>query len=168
MSETIPLLFCLQAMLPKTSLRQLHHIVFGMLCNPRQATMLGLSRWTEKGGSYRTIQRFYCTPVDWLQGHWLILQTHLLDLDRGYLLAGDEVVVSKAGKKTYGVGRFFSSIVQRPIASVSFIALSLIDVEARQSYPLCVAQIMPTPKQSESEKPMPKRKPGRPKGRKDL
>ena len=96
-----------------------------------------------------------------------MLKTHLVQSDRVYLLAGDEVVVSKAGKKTHGVGRFFSSIAQRPIASVSFLALSLIDVEARQSYPLCVEQIMPTEKSPDPEKPAPKRKRGRPKGRKD-
>jgi putative transposase len=96
-----------------------------------------------------------------------VLKTHLVQSDRVYLLAGDEVVVSKAGKKTHGVGRFFSSIVQRPIASVSFMALSLIDVEARQSYPLYVEQIMPVKKPAEPEKPAPKRKRGRPKGRKN-
>ena len=167
MSEIIPLLFCLQPILTKTSLRQLRHVVFAMLCNPSQATMLGLSRWTEKGGSYRTLQRLYRTPIDWLAVHWLILKTHLLQSDRVYLLAGDEVVVSKSGKKTHGVGRFFSSIVQRPIASVSFMALSLIDVEARQSYPLCVEQIMPVAKSSDPKKPALKHKRGRPKGRKN-
>jgi len=167
MSEIIPLLLCLQPILTKTSLRQLRHVLFAMLCNPSQATMLGLSRWTEKGGSYRTIQRLYRTPIDWLQVHWLILKTHLLQADRVYLLAGDEVVVNKAGKKTHGVGRFFSSIAQRPVASVSFMALSLIDVEARQSYPLCVEQILPVAKPTEPEKPVSKRKRGRPKGRKN-
>lgn len=167
MSEIIPLLICLQPIISKTSLRQLRHVVFALLCNPTQATMLGLSRWTEKGGSYRTIQRLYRTPMDWLQVHWLVLKTHLVQSDRVYLLAGDEVVVSKSGKKTHGVGRFFSSIVQRPIASVSFMALSLIDVEARQSYPLCVEQIMPIKKPAEPEKPALKRKRGRPKGRKN-
>ena len=167
MSEIIPLLFCLQAMLTKTSLRQLHHVVFAMLCNPSQATMLGLSRWTEKGGSYRTMQRLYRTPIDWLQVHWLILKTHLIQSERVYLLAGDEVVVNKSGKKTHGVGRFFSSIAQRPVASVSFMTLSLIDVEARESYPLCVEQIMPVVKPTELDEPAPKRKRGRPKGRKN-
>ena len=167
MPEIIPLLICLKPHLSTTTLRQLLHVIYAMLCNPSQATMLGLSRWTEKGGSYRTIQRLYRLPIDWLQVHWLILKPHLLQSDRVYLLAGDEVVVSKAGKKTYGVGRFFSSIAQRPIASVSFMALSLIDVEARQSYPLYVEQIMPAQKPSKPEKSEPKRKRGRPKGRKN-
>jgi putative transposase len=167
MSEIIPLLICLQPILTRTSLRQLHHVVFAMLCNPSQATMLGLSRWTEKGGSYRTIQRLYRSPMDWLQVHWMVLKTHLIQSNRVYLLAGDEVVVNKAGKQTHGVGRFFSSIAQRPVASVSFMALSLIDVEARQSYPLSVEQIMPVEKSPEPETPAPKRQRGRPKGRKN-
>lgn len=52
MSEIIPLLLCLEAQLSLTTLRQLRQVVFAMLCNPGRATMLGLSRWTEKGGSY--------------------------------------------------------------------------------------------------------------------
>jgi hypothetical protein len=41
--------------------------------------------------------------------------------------------------------------------------LSLIDVEARQLYPLGVDQIMPVEKSTEPEKPALKRKRGRPK-----
>jgi len=167
MSEIIPLLLCLQPILSQTTLRQLRHVAFAMMCNPKQATMLGLSRWSEKGGSYRTMQRLYHTPIAWVQVHWLVLKAHLLKSDGVYLLAGDEVVVSKAGKKTHGVGRFYSGLAQRTIPSVSFMTLALIDVEHRQSYPLYVEQIMPVEKASEPEKPAPKRKRGRPKGRKN-
>ncbi len=167
MSEIIPLLLCLQPILTKTTLRQLHHVVFAMLCSPNRASMLGLSRWTEKGGSYRTIQRLYLTPINWLQVHWLAFNTHWWRSDGVYLLAGDEVVVSKAGKTTHGVGRFYSGLAQRVIPSVSFMVVSLIDVERRQSYPLYVEQIMPVEKVSEPPVPAPKRKRGRPKGRKN-
>ena len=167
MSEIIPLLMCLQPLLTKTTLRQLHHVVFAMLCNPNPATMRSLSRWSEKGGSYRTIQRLYRTPIDWLEVHWLLVKTHLLKSDAVYLLAGDEVVVSKAGKTTHGVGRFYSGLARRVIPGVSFMVLSLIDVEARQSYPLCVEQILPVRKASTPDTPPPKRQPGRPKGRKN-
>ena len=40
-----------------------------------------------------------------------------------YLLAGDEVVISKAGKKTYGLDRFFSSLISKPISGLSFFTL---------------------------------------------
>ena len=128
MNEIIPLLMCLETQLSTTHLRQLRHIVLAMLCIPQRATMLSLSRWTEKGGSYRTVQRFYQTPLNWLQLHWTIIQSHLLSPDGEYILAADEVVVSKAGKKTHGVGRFYSGLAQRGIPSVSFLTFSLIDV----------------------------------------
>ena|GEM_PF-2968225 len=64
-------------------------------------------------------------------------------LRAAYMLAGDEVGVSKAGKQTYGLGRFYSSIAQRPIAGLSFFALSLVDVRQRRAYPLSVQQRLP-------------------------
>lgn len=166
MSEIIPLLICLEPYLSSTSLRQLRHVVFAMLCNPNRATMLGLSRWAEKGGSYRTLQRFYHTPVNWMLIHWALLKTHRLKADGVYLLAGDEVVIDKAGKKTHGLGRFYSGLAQRVIPSVSVMALSVIDVAARQSYPLYVEQIIPMEKTATPVPSAPKRKPGRPKGSK--
>ena len=69
--------------------------------------------------------------------------------------------------QTHGVGRFYSGLAQRVIPSVSFMAWSLIDVERRQSYPLCVEQILPVEKASEPDSPRPKRQRGRPKGRKN-
>jgi len=167
MTEIVPLVICLEAHLSATLLRQLCHVVFAMLCIPDKATMLGLSRWTEKGGSYRTLQRLYQTPINWFLIHKTLLQTHLLRSDDLYLLAGDEVVVSKAGKKTHGVGRFYSGLAQRVIPSISFLALSLIDVQERRSYPLHVEQIMPTTTVKEKPTAAPKRGRGRPKGSKN-
>jgi len=167
MPEIIPLLVCLEPYLSSTSLRQLHHVVFAMLCVPKRATMLGLSRWSEKGGSYRTIQRLYHTPLNWLEIHWVFLKTHLLTSDKFYLLAGDEVVEAKSGKKTHGVGRFYSGLAQRVIPSVSVLALSLVDVESRQSYPLSVQQIMPKVQSAPEPLPTIKKGRGRPKGSKN-
>jgi putative transposase len=129
--------------------------------------MLGLSRWTEKGGSYRTLQRLYQTPINWMLVHWTLVQTHLVRSEGCYVLAGDEVVVSKAGQKTYGVGRFYSGLAQQVIPSVSFFAISLIDVQARRSYPLHIQQRLPTPKSAETLPPAPKRPRGRLQGSKN-
>ena len=167
MLEIIPLLLCLEPYLSSTSLRQMRHVVFAMLCSPHRATMLGLSRWTEKGGSYRTLQRLYQTPMNWFRIHWTLLQTHVLKSDGLYLLAGDEVIVSKAGKQTHGVGRFYSGLAQRVLPSVSFLALALIDVEQRRSYPLYIEQLMPSSSDQKTNSPAPKRARGRPKGSKN-
>jgi len=128
--------------------------------------MVGLSRWTERGGSYRTVQRWFQTPLDWGMLLWTVVRTPLLDPNGVYLLAGDEVVVSKAGKSTHGLGRFYSSLAQRPIPGRSFLALSLVDVAQRRSYPLRLAQRLPA-QAVEPAAPAPKRPRGRPKGSKN-
>jgi putative transposase len=167
MDDIVALLDCLTPYLSTTNLRQLQHIILALVCIPNRVTMLGIARWTERGGSYRTLQRWYHTPLDWAMILWTIVRVYLLKPDGEYLLAGDEVVISKAGKTTHGRGRFYSSLAQRPINSVSFLAVSLIDVQTRRSYPLQVEQREPPVL---AEKPVdlpPKRKRGRPKGSKN-
>jgi putative transposase len=63
-------------------------------------------------------------------------------------LAGDESVVTKSGKATFGLDRFFASLAGKVIPSLAFFALSLIDVEQRRSYPTAVEQVV----RSEAEK----------------
>jgi hypothetical protein len=162
-TDIVALLHCLAPHLSTTNLRQLRHIILALLCIPDRVTTLGLSRWTERGGSHRTLQRWYHTPLDWANVLWTIVRVHLLDPDGVYLLAGDEVVVSKSGKTTHGLGRFYSSLAQRPIASIAFLAVSLIDVNQRRSYPLQIEQRLPI-SPAEKHDPPPKRPRGRPKG----
>jgi hypothetical protein len=152
-----------------TTLRQLSQVVYGMLISNGRITMLELSRWTEKGGSYRTIQRLYHTPILWLQIQWILFSSQFHKADREYIAAGDEVVFGKAGKETYGLGRFFSSLQNRVIPGLSFFVFSLIDVQERQSYPIQAAQIIKESKQArkkekEEASQVKKRRVGRPKG----
>jgi hypothetical protein len=141
-------------------------MIFALLCISGRVTTLGLSRWTAAGGSYRTLQRWMQTPLDWGLLLWTVVRVHLLKPEGEYVLAGDEVVVSKAGKMTHGLGRFYSSLAQRPIPGLSFLALSLVDVQQRRSYPLRVEQRLPV-KRVETVAPAPKRGRGRPKGSKN-
>jgi len=164
MSDIVALLHCLTPYLSHTTMRQLKQVIFAVLCIPDRVTMLSIARWTERGGSYRTVQRWYHTPLDWAMILWTIVQVYLLNPNGEYVLAGDEVVISKAGDTTYGRGRFYSSLAQRPINSVSFMAVSLIDVQARRSYPLQVEQREPPVPAEKPVAPPPKRQRGRPKG----
>ena len=41
-----------------------------------RVTMRGLSRWSDKGGSYRTIQRLFNTSLH-CQLNWLLIRHHL-------------------------------------------------------------------------------------------
>jgi len=170
MSEIITLTVCLAPYVSKAQLKQLCQIVVALLGMTGRVTMRGLARWTEVGGSYRTLQRWFQTPLDWGLLMWTVIRTHLLDPGGVYLLAGDDVVVSKAGKKTHGVGRFYSSIAGRPIPGLSFLVLSLIDVGQRRSYPLAIAQHVAAPKAAKTAEdgtPAAKRGRGRPKGSKN-
>lgn len=138
--------------------------------------MLGISRWAGKGGSYRTVQRFFHSVIPWAKVFWLFFRQHLLKREEVYLLAGDECVVSKSGKQTHGLDRFFSSLYGKPIAGLSFFALSLISIGERRSHPIMIEQIVRTAAEkvtakarAQAKKAKPKQKKkgmrGRPKGR---
>ena len=101
---------CLQPHVTATTLRQLSRMVWAMLVMPGRVTMLGLSRWAGKGGSYRTVQRFFAQALPWAMLFWVFFRQHVHRPGEVYLLAGDEVVVTKAGKHTYGLDRCFSSL----------------------------------------------------------
>jgi putative transposase len=51
-------------------------------------------------------------------------------------------VFGKAGTKTYGLGRFFSSLQKRVIPGLSFFTFSVIDVTERHSYPIHAVQMI--------------------------
>lgn len=142
MIEIIALLSCLDQCLKSTTLRQLMRIVPALLAMPGRVTMLGISRWTEEGGSYRTIQRFYNTVIPWATVLWVFFRQHVLNPRDTYLAVGDETVVTKAGKKTYGLDRFFSSLYDRPVAGLAFFVLSLVSVQERISYPIVTEQVI--------------------------
>lgn len=153
-------------------------------------TMLNMSRWSGEGGSYRSIQRMMGSQWDWLKinmicfGLWACLhlpqqltEEELTALQKRYILALDEVVEPKSRNKTHGIGRFFSSIIQKPVNSIKTHVASIIDIEKRKSFVLDHSQILkakkvfkakkPKASKSESEKKSKKRKPGRPKGSKN-
>ena len=140
-----------------------------------RVTMLNISRWTGQGGSYRTVQRFFNTVIPWTTICWTFFRTYLLDRESDYILVGDEVVVPKAGKSTYGLSRFFSSLFGKAIPGLSFLAVSLVSVDRKRSYPMVMEQIVRgTPSsnqgvcasehQANTETATPKHKRGRPKG----
>jgi len=152
-----------------TTIRQFSRITLAMLAMTGRVTMLGISRWTGQGGSYRTIQRFFTTVVPWATLFWLFFRTHLLQHDDVYLLAGDETVVTKAGKHTHGLDRFFASLYGKPVPGLAFFTLSLISTTQRRSFPIAVEQVLRTPEEKATARaktalPALKRKPGRPKG----
>lgn len=172
MKEIITLLNCLLPIIGKKEYKQLQIIIQTLLSMRGRITMLGLSRWSDKGGSYRTITRFFHSTIDWGEVNWIFIKRHLVDKGSIYLLGGDEVVISKDGKHSYGLGRYYSSLQNQVIKSLAFLNLSLISVKTRKAYPLINKQIIKESKEGcvkdksskKSDKNKKKGKRGRPKG----
>lgn len=148
-------------------------IIYALLAMTGRVTMLGISRWTDKGGSYRTVQRFFETTIPWAQVVWSFFCRHLRQAEDVYMLTGDECVVTKSGKLTHGLDRFFSSLFGKPVPSVALFALSLVNTRERRSYPVLVEQVVRTEaektaaKKKKAKKKQNKGKPGRPPGSKN-
>ena len=171
MPEILSLLTCLTFEIDNTSLNHLGRIVQAMLAMTGRVTMLGISRWAGKGGSYRTIQRFFYSPQNWPTLMWVFFRIHCFCPREKYAIAGDEVVTTKSGKQTYGIDWFFSGLAQRPVKGLAFFALSLVGLEQRQSYPLRIEQVIRSVSETKATAPdttpQTKRQRGRPKGSKN-
>jgi putative transposase len=171
MKEIITLLSCIAPIIENKTQKQLGIIIQALLSMRGRITMLGLSRWSEKGGSYRTIGRFFHSEINWEEVNWRFIKKHLIKKKNIYLLGGDEVVISKDGKHSYGLDLFYSSLENRVKKSLAFLNLSLISVEDRKAYPLINKQIIRENKEgcvkdksSKVKKKKQKGKRGRPKG----
>jgi len=158
MFDTLTILSCLNSCLDTTTLNRLKTIVTAMLTMTGRITMLGISRWTNEGGSYRTVQRFFNTKIPWEKIHWRLISQCFLDADDTFILAGDETVVTKAGKTTYGLNRFFSSIYGKTVPGLDFFTLSLISTKQRTSYPLMTQQMTHTEDKKNDKKVNPLQK----------
>ena len=171
----LALLQCIQPSLSNTDLRRMSRIVEAMLSMTGRVTMLGLSRWAGKGGSYRTVQRFFNTVIPWPQVFGKFFEAHLYQPEGEYFLGGDESVVTKSGKETHGLDYFFSGLLNKVVKSIAIFTLSLVSVEERRSYPLRVEQVVRSEaekaaakarkkKRQAQKKSVSKKKRGRPKG----
>lgn len=168
------LLRCLAPTLALTTMRHFSRIALAMLAMTGRVTMRGIARWTGAGGSYRSVQRFFATALPWAGLFWLFFRTHLFRSAEVYLLGGDETVVTKAGKHTYGLDRFFASLYGKPVPGLAFFALSLIGTQQRRSFPIQIEQVVRTAEEKAAARakrvaqapgdPARKRQPGRPKG----
>jgi putative transposase len=173
MPDILSLLQCLLPQINATTMRQLNQIIQAMLSMSGRVTMLGISRWAGIGGSYRTVRRFFHTVIPWATVFWVFFRRYLLCPNDVYLLAGDEVVITKAGKKTYGLDRFFSSLLSKPISGLSFFTLSLVSVQKRHSFPIQIEQVIKSDVEESTVSPssemklQEKRGRGRPKGSKN-
>jgi putative transposase len=152
MSDIMMVFACFNQSLHPTVLRQLTVVAQALLAMTGRVTMLGLSRWAGQGGSYRTIQRFFNTTLTWSVLQWLLIRSHLWEPGETLVAAGDDVIVTKSGKCTHGLDRFFCSIYSKVVPGLGFLSLSLISVKRRVSYPVILEQLeQPKTAQAQAE-----------------
>jgi putative transposase len=177
MVDIVALLHCTRPHVTATTVRQLSRIIVALLTMTGRVTMVGMARWAGKGGSYRTIQRLFATVIPWGILFWVFFRHHLYCPGDVYLVAGDDVSVTKAGTCTHGLDRFFASLYGKPVPGLAFFTLSLVSVQARRAFPLRVEQVVRSDAEKAASKakaaakkrkvPWAKRRPGRPKGSKN-
>lgn len=159
-----------------TNLQHFAIIIDSILGISNSVTTLSVSRYSSL--SYRTIQRFYALKdVNWLLVNLFLFKHFIHQKGKSYLFAADETVKGKAGKQTYGLGRFYSSMAKQVIRSVSFLAISVIDIEKEKSYILGCKQliinnltaqkVVKTDQEKKSKKKPKTKSKGRPKGSKN-
>ena len=168
---------CLQPHVTSTTLRQFKRMALAMLVMTGRVTMLGLSRWAGPGGSYRAVQRFFSTVIPWATLCWECFRHHLDHAADAYLRAGDDVVVTQAGKHTHGLDRFFSSLYGTPVPGLACFTWSLVSTQERCSFPMCIEPVVRSAAEkaaskakaaARKQKPaVANRRPGRPKGSKN-
>jgi putative transposase len=178
MMDILALLQCIQPYMSKTDLRRMSRVIQAMLSMTGRVTMLGISRWAGKGGSYRTVQRFFNAAISWSEVFSKFFEQHLYRPEGEHILVGDESTVTKSGKKTHGLDYFFSGVMNKVVKGIAIFSLSLISVEERRSYPLRVEQVVRTEAEKaavkarkkmklvKKDKATSRRKRGRPKGSK--
>ena len=108
---------------------------------------------------------------------WVFFRHHVHCPGEVSLVAGDEVIVTKAGKCPHGLDRFFASLYGKPVPGLAFFTLSLVSVQARRSFPMRVVQVVRSDAEKAASKakaaakqpqsPCATRRPGRPKGSKN-
>ncbi len=169
------LLNVLSGQFSATNLQHFAIIIDSILGISNSVTTLSVARYSSL--SYRTVQRFYALKdVNWLLVTLFLFKHFIYQKGKSYLLAADETVKGKAGKQTHGLGHFYSSMAKQVIRSVSFLAVSIIDIEKEKSYLLGCKQliinnlgkaIINPEKKSKSKKKTKDKPKGRPKGSKN-
>lgn len=138
--DILSLFTCFETFGLTVQVRQLAIICQAILTMTGRVTMRGVSRWTDKGGSYRTINRLFATGLPWAEMLTEFFRVHLFAPKHEYILGGDATTVTKSGKQTHGIEHFFSGVLGKVVKGLEFFVISLIDVQERRSYPLAVKQ----------------------------
>lgn len=130
----------LETTLTSSNISILYSLINSIFCVRFQVTTRSLSRYSEY--SLSTLFRFFRCEIDWLSIRVLLFIDLNFDLNRTYIFATDETVEGKSGTCSYGLSKFYSSSIEKPINGICFSSLSLIDVESKTSFMIHLVQVV--------------------------
>jgi putative transposase len=130
----------LETTLTSSNIGILYCLIDSFFCVRFQVTTRSLSRYSKH--SLSTLFRFLSCEIDWLSIRILLFMRWNFKSQRTYIFATDETVEKKSGKCSYGLSKFYSSSIEKPIAGICFSALSLIDVESTTSFMIHTIQVV--------------------------
>lgn len=106
-----------------------------MFCISGKYNFVNLSRFSSHCD--RTFRRWYSKPFDFILFNVLLL----LQLPLSKFIASiDTSVMSKSGKKTFGKGKFWSTILNRPVQGIEISTIALIHLGLRQAFTISIRQ----------------------------
>lgn len=97
--------------------------------------MCRYSQWNES-----TFRRNFQKPFDWFRFNLELIKLAGVKLDKEVIAAFDCSFISKSGKKTYGLDRFWSGCLGKATRGLEIGLVSLIDVSTRKAWALHVRQ----------------------------
>ena len=123
--------------------------LFGLLLMlPGHATFRNMSRYSPY--HERTFARWYDTNLDWVALNKAAI-IEIVPADHEQALIIDASFVSKSGKHTYGLDRFWNGSHSRAEQGLEISALAWLDLTEKCAYGLSVEQTPPSPEPSASE-----------------
>ena len=123
--------------------------LFGLLLMlPGHATFRNMSRYSPY--HERTFARWYDTNLDWVALNKAAI-IEIVPADHEQALIIDASFVSKSGKHTYGLDRFWNGSHSRAEKGLEISALAWLDLAEKCAYGLSVEQTPPSPEPSASE-----------------
>lgn len=90
-----------------------------------------------------TFRRHFAKFFDWLKFNYLIISFACFSKSKPLVAAIDCSYISKSGKKTYGIDKFWSGVANRTKKGLEISLVSLIEIDTGQAWSLDVRQTPP-------------------------
>ena len=110
-------------------------------CVRGRMNFINIARYSKYNES--TFRRNFSRFFDWLKFNYLVLQFAFLKTSKEIIGAIDCSYVSKSGKHTYGLDKFWSGVANRAKQGLEVSLVSLIDVSEGRAWSLDVRQTPP-------------------------